>query len=242
MLQQGATYLGRFLQAHPNLNAISSHHLCFPLPELPDCHIHTLYLLRHPVERVLSVYRFERTQIAETPGAVNAKKMNFQEYVRWRLEPSSGATIRNYQTRYLSGFHHHDKQEVTEDEYSIAYDNLTGLAIVGTVERYNESMVMFEHRLQDLLPELDLSYLRQNTNAEIKRLGTEDRMESIRYQLGRELYEQVLAANRYDLALHQLSGSELDRFIAGVPDFFESLVQFDDRCKMLVKEKAARRQ
>jgi len=62
-------------------------------------------MLRHPIERIRSVYDFERKQRGRTPGSRAAKSKSFRDYVAWRMTPAVAHTIRNYQTLYLAGYH-----------------------------------------------------------------------------------------------------------------------------------------
>ena len=102
MRQQGASYLTQYLLDNPQINAISSHHLC-ETSTIDEIDIIPVFLLRHPIERILSVYTFEREQKSSSPGAKAAKKYNFKDYVQWRMDPEVNRTIRNYQTSYLAG-------------------------------------------------------------------------------------------------------------------------------------------
>ena len=58
--------------------ALSSHNLPCPPPVIPGVHFHCVFLLRHPIARILSVYAFERAQQAQTPGALTAKRMDLR--------------------------------------------------------------------------------------------------------------------------------------------------------------------
>ena len=52
--------LVQFIKQHPEVRAISSHHVRFPTPT--DEHIHFAYccFLRHPLDRLMSLYAFLR--------------------------------------------------------------------------------------------------------------------------------------------------------------------------------------
>lgn len=231
MRTDGADYLGPFLLSNPKLMAISSHHLCYPLPELTGVTLHAIYLFRHPIERVLSVYEFERQQRAQTPGAVNAKRMDITEYIRWRLTPESGATIRNYHVRYLAGLHRASKRALTNDDYEIAQANLHERARIGLVERYDESFVEFEYALQDAF-QLDLANVPQNVNT-ARAERAEDRVVELRARLGEPLFREVEAANELDLSLYAEAKDLLDQRTVSIPCFDESLREFRARCERL---------
>jgi len=99
MLQKGVSYLDGFLNKHPVTKVISSHHMPFmPEHERPYW---WLVLLREPISRVRSVYKFEVEQPESSLGSKMAKKMDFSEYIKWRMQDDVPAVIKNFYVRYL---------------------------------------------------------------------------------------------------------------------------------------------
>ena len=216
----------------PGLRALSSHTLPFPLQSIDGIRFSTLVLLRHPLHRARSVYRFERRQDAATPGARAAKALDFADYVRWRLRDDVGPTIRNFQTRYLAGQRARQPGFVTTPAtFRSALDCLAEQSMVGVVERYPESMLAFETVLAARFPELDLAFLPQNMTRES--LGDE-RLDWLA-GLG-SLGQALIDHNSYDLALYQLARAALDDRLArlGVGD--EATARFRERQRLLSHE------
>lgn len=241
MRREGAAYLGPYLAERPWIEALSSHHLCYPMPELPGTTFFLLYLLRHPVERVLSVYNFERRQNTDTPGARNAKRHDLAGYVDWRLEPEAGPTIRDFQTRFLAGRHRPARRPMDDEGYAVALDTLERVALVGIVERFDESMVVFEHGLRAAFPDIDLAYVRQNVSDRSGR-SQASKIEEVADRLGEERYQRLLANNRYDLALYEAAQRRLDRHLDDVDDLAAARADFTARREALatsVKASAA---
>lgn len=225
----GAAYLGDLLKAQANLCAISSHHMCYPLPSLQGVEIVPVYILRHPIERVLSVYEFERRQRADTPGAVNAKRMNAAEYVHWRLQPESGATVRDYQVRYLAGLHGVSKRSVAEADYEAAVENMTS-ACIGLVEQFDRSLAHIERILRRAFPTLDLSYVPQNVNS-TRPETQEERIATLRARIGDELFAQLEEANRFDMALYDAAHRLLAERWRSAVGFGGDVEDFLERCE-----------
>ena len=146
-MRGGAAYLGPYIENHAGLRALSSHWITFPLPTLPGVSIHLAMLFRDPLERILSVYRFERRQPGDSPGVERARRLGFRDYVAWRLEEGVGPVIRNYHTRYCSGDYHGTDLEAM---YQQAVETLDSTQLLGLVHRYDESMVLFEYLLEPL--------------------------------------------------------------------------------------------
>ncbi|MCU9611902.1 hypothetical protein OEK97_28760, partial [Escherichia coli] len=60
------------------------------------------------------MYDFEQRQQAETPGAIQAKMLSFSDYIRWRMQPDVGPTIRNFHCGFCSGTF---SREIGEQQY-----------------------------------------------------------------------------------------------------------------------------
>jgi hypothetical protein len=225
MRQQGASYLTQYLLDNPHINAISSHHLC-DTSTIAGIEIVPMYLLRHPIERILSVYRFEHKQQSSSPGSIAAKKYNFRDYVQWRMDPEVNRTIRNYQTIYLAGVHTRKaSQECTLDIFNAAMVKAKN-SLVGLVEKFDASMIKFEESLKKRSIELDLSYMRQNVSSE-KSKSNGNEISYIAEELG-DIFKEVLSENSYDLALYcavtQLFEEE------DIKDCSDKLADFKRRC------------
>ena len=230
-MRSGPAYLAAYVKDHSRLQALSSHHVQFPMPAVDGIALWPLLLLRHPVDRVGSVYAFEARQVADTPGAVKAKEATFAEYVAWRMEPNVGATIRNVQVRYCCDRRVPTRHALTEEDYEAARRN-TRQPLVGTVDRYDESMVLFEETLRPRFPEIDLAYVRQNVTQGRKK-SLDERVQHVFDRLGPEASALLVEKNQYDLRLYDATSERLDARIAATPQFEEKLEAFRARCQAL---------
>lgn len=229
-MRTGAPYLRRYIERYPDLKALSSHHVRLPLPTVPGTVLLPVFLLRHPLDRVESVYRFERQQRASTPGAKYAKKHSFKEYVAWRLDGSVGATIRNFQVRNCAGWHKRD--EPGPNEMDMALENLERSPLVGVVERFDESIVLMGRELEGYFGTFDTAYMVQNSGS---RVGTSltDRIQRIERSLTKPLMEALVRHNELDLRLYLAAMRLLDERIRSVNDFDRRLDEHRTRCEQL---------
>jgi hypothetical protein len=213
-MKTGAAYLQSWLRDNPQCLALSSHWITPPLPRSADLKLHLCLLFRDPIERTRSVYNFERAQQGvETPGAIRAKQMDFRQYMQWQMQPMPGPAVKNYQTRYCSGEY---LGEDLEAMYARARELILNSGTLGLVHRYDESMVLFEHRLRPFFPDLDLSYLKQNVLSKDD-VEVSQRRRDVLAELG-DVAEQVLAANAYDLRLFEFAEQRFAELIAEIPD------------------------
>src|SRR3546814_17353081 len=70
---------------NPEAVAFSSHTAELPPPVLPGIRVIPLIFIRHPIDRIASVYSFERKQEADTFGAVLARNTTLKGYAQVRL-------------------------------------------------------------------------------------------------------------------------------------------------------------
>ena len=232
--QRVPAYLAGFLDAAPGLKAIASHHLhrWMPLPQRTRVNLIPCFLLRHPIERVRSVYNFERNQESDTLGAIAAKKMNFKDFIAWRMCHMGGGVVMNYQIRYCSG-RRKKGLAIADELIPETADYLSSVALTGIVDRYDESMVYMEEHLRKFFPEIDLACARQNVGSQADvSLSVGEKVDAIFKELG-SVASELEKSNKADLALYSLANKSLDSHIAQIPDFERKLEEFRIRSKKL---------
>ncbi|MFT4768116.1 MAG: hypothetical protein ACI8RN_001249 [Glaciecola sp.] len=222
-------YLADFLQSNPQLQALSSHWLPFPLPDVAGQRLIPLVILRNPIERILSVYEFERRQDVDHPGTRKARDGDLQSYVSWRLEKGTGPVVRNYQVRMLSGMYP-GYGDGTQFDRAVAL--LDDLPAIGMVDRYRESVVMFEQALKQDFPELDLSFRRQNVRDSSDQRSSDERRAAVEDELG-PLLQSVRDANSLDIALYELACRRFESDWQGLKESDVLLDELDARCMKL---------
>ena len=229
-MRKGADYLGPYLrQWQPK--ALSSHHIMLPLPEIPGMTLLPVFMLRHPMDRLGSVYAFEKKQKANTKGAIKAKEMPFAEFIRWYMQPGSPATVRDFQVRRCSGKTRAGKP-LEPTDYQEALKTLGNSPLVGIVEAYDESMIVFEDVLRNYFPGMDLSYKKQNVG---KRQSEtlEQRVAGIEAALGDDLVNLVMENNQYDFMLYEAAKKMLHSRMSEIADFDARLKDFHNRIESL---------
>ncbi len=70
--------LAKWITEEEDAVAFSTHTGIGPVPEVPGVRIVTIMLLRDPISRIRSAYRFERSQRADTFGARLAKETDLR--------------------------------------------------------------------------------------------------------------------------------------------------------------------
>lgn len=207
MRKEGFPYLIDYLRKNQDIKALSSHHIWFQLEPDDEIELIPVFFIRHPIERILSVYHFEKNQKANTTGAEMAKKLSFQEYVGWLMRNDSPATIRNFQTRRLAGMK--KPIPVTENHYNLAKQQILENEFIGVVDRFEESLHLFSQKFKKIGIDLAVdSYISQNINPDFRQLSQKEKIDKCLNELG-EMKELALEKNQYDLKIYDLAVDKL---------------------------------
>lgn len=201
-----ATVLAPMLEKCGHLQAVSSHTVCFPPPARPEWSVFPIVFLRHPLDRILSMYNYEREQDSQNPGAVAAKAHGPGGYIESRLDDPHESTLRNYQARMLAG-----QLTVGSDDKALfgqASKPLNRLPVVGVVDEFDESIRQLSRWLSPYFTGLGFRPVRKNRTSPISS-RMEDRIKSLRDRIGDDLFERIKRENELDLELYHLARQRL---------------------------------
>jgi hypothetical protein len=193
-----------FLQEHSEVEAVSSHH-ARPFLDDRTWEEYPIFLVRDPIIRVVSVFQFERRQGGVSPGSRMAMAGTLREYIEWRLGEDGGDVIRDCQARVLSSrlLRRRDGDDAVAPERILkeAKDVLESLPAFGLVERFEESAERFGKWLTPKFPTLEWRARRENASA--NPAGSRAAAsEWLRRELGLDLFNRLLDANRLDIDLY----------------------------------------
>ena len=200
MRNGGADYLNRLICETPDLKAISSHHLCNPLPISDKYTCLPIYFIRHPIERIISVYSFERKQNGETPGAEAAAKYTLLDYIKWRFDSKRQLVISNYQVAYIG---QHQKYQTIKpvginELKTCLSKHMKGEFFFGVVDEFEKSFKQFKQFIAPYFPDSQFNYEIKNVNSSD---SFDEKLKKAIEALSPVL-DQLYAHNAYDLALY----------------------------------------
>jgi hypothetical protein len=219
-----------FLDRNAQLQAVSSHNFngaSFSRAlRTRSYRFFDLALVRRPLERLLSLYKFlRRSPSLDLSWA--AAELDIPSFVRLLIERHPHQ-IDNPQVNMLAneGFYGH---AVAEFDLHKAWDRYRTFSLCAPVERYDEAMVVLEFFNSPVyLPRgLDMAYIRQNVS---EVLAGE---QNLRKTLGEGNYDWLAGVQVFDQRLWNLADAELNRRVALVPDFAQRLADFKERCRSL---------
>lgn len=149
-----------WIRDNPQAVAFSTHTAMGPVPQVDGVQIITVMLLRDPIARIRSAYRFERKQEADTWGAELAKTRDLEGYVRARLARAGDRQCRDFQTHRLASLVPGDAPELER-----ALAGLRQLSVVGLVEDFDGFLARLAAALRPAFPEFAAQSVRANTTA-----------------------------------------------------------------------------
>lgn len=150
-----------WIRSTPEAVAYSTHTAIGPVPVVQDVNIITLLLLRDPIARIRSAYRFERNQQADTLGAKLAKETDLEGYVRARLSRPGDRQCRNFQTHRLASMNPGPAPEITR-----ALQAAGQISVLGQVEKFDVMLRKLETALHPAYPDFTAKAVRANTTQE----------------------------------------------------------------------------
>ena len=193
-----AQALEAFIQDNPELQAISSHTAQICLPKLPDVHVIPIIFLRHPIDRIRSVYEFERNDVTgEGLHLKYAQTGNFEDYYIWRMTSFTPWQITNFQSFKFKDFFEPIAPVESVRFRANCVKALEALDFVGVVEDFDQSMKTFETQIQSWFPEFGYDPQHKNA-ADARKNELNARLNDFRQDIGAKLYLNLLNLNCVD--------------------------------------------
>lgn len=152
-----------WIRETPDAVAYSTHTAVGPLPNVAGVEVIPLVMLRDPIARICSAYRFERHQDADTLGANLAKEHDFAGYVRARLERKNDRQCRDFHVSRLATMRPGPEDEM--DRAIEALDLLMQEGVVGLVDDFAGTIERLQWRLRPSFPYFKADSVRANTSS-----------------------------------------------------------------------------
>ncbi|MDO3381866.1 sulfotransferase family 2 domain-containing protein [Gilvimarinus algae] len=191
--------VSEWLKEEPSAQVFSSHTACFPPPKMSGVRVLPIIFIRHPIDRLASIYAFERKQGTDNFGAVLARNTNFSGYIESRLAIPRDRLCRNFHTERLAMMY----APKVGSEMVRAEKALAELPFVGVVDRFDASLVRLERWLHaEGFADFQLEAVKENVSRDGEKTLAE-RLEDIRQEVGDTVYQKLLDANEDDLILYR---------------------------------------
>jgi Sulfotransferase family len=217
-----------FLNNHPQVVALSSHHFhCQNYQQLLAQNSYRFInaaLVRKPLQRILSIYKFFRRSPGEDQIALAARGMDFPDFLVELLQKYPNYVNSPQVNQFINhGFY---CRPVSNADVEAACRYYASFGLCGTVERYDHAMVAFEYFCTQMMPmNLNLAHVDQNVSPRIP--GEENLHELI----GAKNEALIAILNTADEQLGWSAAAGLDRRIELIPNFGHRLKEYHQRCE-----------
>lgn len=217
----GDDVLLKFLQKHPKIEAVTSHHLFPPKPQHEQFVFHDILFLRHPMARLSSMYDFyRRTDVTEDPLTKEARRRNTADFMKLLIDKYSHH-VNNAQVRYLSARERNEAEPELQTAVRIAFQS----TVLGVAEQFDVSAVTAEHVLSPTFEGIRFAYIARNVSSSGPR-ELQVHLSHFRDACGDETYEELLKLNLLDISLLEEAKREVERRFRTIPDHEERLRNF----------------
>ena len=203
-LRSNSKLVRDWVKQHQHLSAFSSHTAIFPLPQLDNITILPIVFLRHPIVRMLSVYKFERQQKVQNRSSKLAREKDFAGYLNYQLDEKNNRSCRNFQTYRLSWLD--DRQNSSELERALK--GLDSLPVVGIVSQFDLSMELYRQAIATYYPSFRSTSVHANTTSDPQE-SLEAKLDAVRQSIDSATYRRLLDANYDDLQIYEAAKNKL---------------------------------
>lgn len=187
--RDNSAQVAEWIRDEPDAVAFSSHTAVGPIPQIPGVRVLTVMMLRDPVARIRSAYRFEVKQQSNSWGAELAKQHDLEGYVEARLARKGDRQCRNFQTNRLAMMVPGPGRERAR-----ALAALRRLSVIGLVEDFDATLRRLETVMRPYFGHFHAETVRAN--------ATQTRPETeADAQMNARVNARLAEVNRDDLAV-----------------------------------------
>lgn len=217
-----------FLNKNPEVKSFSCHQMRFPIPNITGFNFIPMLFIRQPLDRIFSIYSFNKRRSDQRTYAIKkAQITTLGDYIKLSLEGKQNMTMKNFQVLFLSRTD--TRSQVGRDDLDLAIKHIKNCAVLGVVDRLDQSFVVAEEFLKTYFPNIDLSYTPKNVSED--RIGSlEQKLKDGRSKIGETLWKELVAKNELDIELYEIANEELNHRIKKIDNFDEKIKNFKNRC------------
>ncbi len=191
--------VAQWILDNPQAKCFSSHTAILPPPNLEGVKIFPVIFVRHPIDRIVSAYTFEKKQGGDSFGAVLARNTTLAGYIESRLALKHDRQCRNFHVHFLSTmFGANLGTELERSKMAIEQ-----LPLVGLVEEYNNSLSCLEKLLiKEGFNNIKLKPVERNVSRKHTQSLDENLAELFK-NIGEILYDNLFHENACDFDLYR---------------------------------------
>jgi hypothetical protein len=226
-----AEVLSSFLAENPGVRAVTSHHLRYPLPVIRNTVVFDCCFIRHPLDRLDSVYQHLRREDSNDELSWSARRQTPVGFMRLLLDryPEQVSNVQVTQIGNRGAF----MRPASEADLDRAVTSVRNMALPGVVEMFHESMVAGEYYMRPAFPSLRLSAVPVNVGRRMVS-NVAEREQRLIHLWGQDLYDYLARVNAMDLELFSQTVKEIRQRLSFVPGVPARMAEFASRCEQRI--------
>ncbi len=202
------------LKDNPDLKAVSSHQIRYPVPQARGFIFFDLCFLRDPIDRVRSIHDYFREKPAPgDPVSDFANELPLGEFLAALIREMPWY-VSNAQVNLLANGIANDTPSPTDFDRALA--KMLRTSFLGVVDCFHESLVGGQYFLQPAFPELACFGDAANATEGL-RATLAARKERVQAACGLSVYEELVRLNAMDSKLVDLAREEVMRRFRCLP-------------------------
>jgi hypothetical protein len=204
-----------FLDRHPRLKAVSSHQFRYPVPQVPGYIFLDLCFLRHPIDRIRSMYDYFRHKpVSGEPASDLAREQSIGGFIAGLVEHHT-YRVSNVQVNLLANGIVNDPP--AEADLARATQVLLKTSFPGVVDCFHESLIAGQHFLRPVFPNLALAQQPANVSGGMEE-AVQARIGKFQEACDAGVFAELMRLNALDIELVDRARAEVHRRFLLVPD------------------------
>ena len=189
-----------------SLKIITEQHLCDKDNRVFE--LFPIIFMRHPIDRIASVYRYEKSQTTNSWENNLAKSSSMQKYIETRWARELDTQCRNFHCNRLAEvFRNGDNTRISD--YELALNSIKIFPFIGIVDRFQDSLNIYADLLK-LFIDMDFHFLETIENATSDAgITLEDRLDLIKLEVGVSFFNKLIEINEKDISLYETVSNKL---------------------------------
>ncbi len=202
------------LASNPQIRAVSSHQIRYPVPAIPGFVFFDLCFLRDPIDRIRSMYDYFREKPSPgDPVSDFANELRMGDFIA-RLIEEMPWYITDAQVNLLANGIVNDCPRKQDLEKAVG--RMMQCSFLGVVDRFSESLIAGQYFLRPIFPELECVEAPVNVSGGLE--GTvPDRLKKVRDACTSAVYAELLRLSAMDLELLARARVEVERRRSLIP-------------------------
>ena len=201
--------INTWLEFSKDIICYSSHTANLDIINNQKFELFPIIFARHPIDRIASMYRYEKIQRGNEWEYKLARTSSMRQYIQARLDRINDVQCRNFHCNRLAELYR-SSNKLERSDLTLAQNTIKILPFIGIVERFQSSLDVLRYQLERITSlRAHLGETQENATFNLS-TPLDIRLEQIKHEIGSELFEELIKINQDDLLIYELIARKLD--------------------------------